>query len=72
MTTPMRPLSAEELNGLRAINALDGLAKVPVEVRRRLALYGLIEETPKGWRLTRLGNDRLGATLSRDGSEKSS
>lgn len=66
MTTPTRTLTDEELNGLRAINALDGLAKVPDEVRRRLALYGMIEETTKGWRLTRLGNDRLASTLSRN------
>lgn len=69
MPSPSRAISDEELNGLRAINALDGMAKVPDEVRRRLALYGMIEETTKGWRLTRLGNDRLGATLSRNGSQ---
>ena len=63
MALPTRPLSDEEMNGLRDIHALDGMAKVPDEVRRRLALYGMIEETPKGWRLTRLGNDRLAATL---------
>lgn len=68
MASPLRALSEEELNGLRAINALDGLAVVAGEVRRRLALYSMIEETPKGWRLTRLGHDRLGATLSRDAS----
>ena len=68
-------LTELEVSWLTALAEEGPTHGVPKEIRGRLALYKLIEETPRGWSITALGREALiepRPVGSQDDSEKPS
>src|SRR5205085_2548647 len=52
-------LTHEERSLLRKLAALGAASGLPPPLRDRLAFYGLINETPRGWVITRGGEEAI-------------